>query len=907
MAIIQNKEYKDILLLVDSSQLGRNNRGVEPYTPNNARVDGVLIDFHPMVRDNWGLGGSADPLRGVLGNYYTRYRGELGETLVNYSAFLEGLRDGDDPAQGAFDRNPNGSERTGRLRRQLAGNNDNTNIIFNILDTSSESLSTNSGAIYLKGSINGWNSYEVEANASSNWFETNFEEYVKGPAAGNSFVIEGQEVAGGIITVPWTGLLNNNNFIKKVKLDHTSLHYLISSDRSIRQDSGITTDIEPVYNFYVASNPDYEDVIADPRIEEHFIPNSYYLQLELQNTSSNYLAGYHRDALQFTNLVSWFSSDTNTEINNASYYDRYSNGISTALADATLFDLGDFDTKNLIMKEANGDLAVLYSDLAVLNEDSIATETIPFYNKITIGYETELVQIGPPSALGPSYLQTLLSDSNTKDFVDILQAMCVRTISNDNFDSNAGYPFSTKETTRLTSQPDLSLNSQERNYPILFDLEDLLNPSSSTFYTPPSVIVDDIENNSLPNVKYLRDYFGKTELDLDPLSADQAECGYYAGNYLSKFKRTLEQVYNGEPCHTETLLYIIEKYRVTGNTEEKVQTFYISPKLTPSAPLDTVYYDSQVKYNQKYRYDFKKVVLVFGNRYEFDSVSVSANNLIVTANYKNDLSVKALLVPYSFEGIQVSVIDKPPVSPELSFYPMKGVDTRVKVLLNSSTGDYMDKPIAILDSDRQFIEEEYLGQTGVDKTYDEIRSSGSKIRYTSDDPVDRYQLFRINVEPTSYEDFNNNFVEIDPDVGTPGYFEDIIIPNRKYYYCARSVDIHGNISNPTYIFEIEMFNNEGQIYLRQQIFTFKAQKPTYIKQGRRFIYIEPSFQQVALDPNANIPAPSDINETPEDGLLGVADSKCWQKDFKIRVTSKKTGRKMDLNIAFKNSGVTNPS
>ena len=61
MAIIQYKEYKDILLLVDSSQLGRNNRGVEPYTPNNARVDGILIDFHPMVRDNWGLEGSADP------------------------------------------------------------------------------------------------------------------------------------------------------------------------------------------------------------------------------------------------------------------------------------------------------------------------------------------------------------------------------------------------------------------------------------------------------------------------------------------------------------------------------------------------------------------------------------------------------------------------------------------------------------------------------------------------------------------------------------------------------------------------------------------------------------------------------------------------------------------------------
>ena len=883
MAITQNKNFKNQLLIVDASQIGNRDRGVEPYTPNNAIVDGISpFTFHPMVRENWG---TDDPLRGALGSYYTQYRGLLGETLINYSVTLQELRDGRDPSIGAFDRNENGTARTGKLPRQLAGNNNGTNIIFQNVN-----FDEAQGQLTFVLSEEGWDSYGA-ALLVPGWFENNFVQYVQGSATIADLITGAQTT--------WPGLLNNDNFIKKGKFDHTSLHYLISSDRSIRQDSGITTDIEPVYNFYVASNPDYEDVIADPSVEEYLIPNSYYLQLELRNTSSTYLDQYHNVALTVNNNVQWFSADTNSEIDNDSYYNRYSDNILNLGGDAATLDL---------MKSNNGDLAVLHSDLAVLNEDSIATETIPFYNKITIGYEAESVQPGPEP---DSYLQTLINDPLTKDFVDILQAICVKEISNVNFDSNSGYQFFTKEVTRLVSQPNVSLNSQERNYPILFDLADLLNPSGPTIYTLPTVIASDVEDNTLPNVKYLRDYFGKADLDLDPLSAVEASVDYGAGD-LSKFKRTLEQVYSGDPCHTETLLYVIEKYRVTGNTEEKVQTFYISPKLTPSAPLDTVYYDSQVKYNQKYRYDFKKVVLVFGNRYEFDNVEVyrGINNIFdsgVIADYKNDLSIKALLVPYSFEGIQASVIDKPPVSPELSFYPLKGVDTRVKVLLNSSTGDYMDKPIAILDSDKQFIEEEYSGQTGIDKTYEEIRSSGSKIRYTSDDPVDKYQLFRINAEPTSYEDFNNNFVEIDPDVGTPGYFEDIIIPNRKYYYCARSVDVHGNISNPTYIFEIEMFNNEGQIYLRQQVFTFKAKKPTYTKQGRRFIYIEPSFQQVALDPNTTIPAPSDLDEIPQDSLLGVAESKCWQQKFKIRVTSKKTGRKMDLNITFKNSGVTNPS
>tara|TARA_A100001515_G_scaffold9144_2_gene7621 strand:+ start:10362 stop:13058 length:2697 start_codon:yes stop_codon:yes gene_type:complete len=898
MAIIQNKEFKDQLLIVDASQVGVRDRGVKPFTPNNAIIEGNVVDFHPMVRENWG---TEDPLRGVLGSYYTQYRGNLGETLINYSTLLENLRDGRSPDIGAYDRNENGSERTGKLPRQLAGDNNGTNIIFNVV-----SFSESTGELTLQRSTAGWDSYETSPFFPNpgQWYRNKFVKYVEG-----AINPDDQERIPNFDRPPpsgeqyrWPGLLNNSNFIKKPKLDHTSRHYLISSDRSIRQASNVTTDIEPVYNFYVASNPDYEDVIGDPSVEEYLIANSYYLQLELRNTSSNYLDQYHNVALTIDNQVSWFSSQTNTEISNDSYYNRYSDNILNALANGSI----SLPT----MKANNGDLAVLYSDLAVLNEDSIATETIPFYNKITIGYETESVQPGPTP---DSYLQTLINDPNTKDFIDILQAHCIKLISSDSFDSNSGYSFLTKEVTRLTSTPsadNLSLNSQERGYPILFDLESLLN-SVNTSFNFSIASAEEINLNSLSNVKFLKDYFGKTEFDVDPAAANEVECGYYAGNYLSKFKRTLEEVYNGDPCHTETLLYVVEKYRAgaPGAADELVQTFYISPKLTPSAPLDTVYYDSQIKYNQKYRYDIKKVVLVFGNSYQFNTISVDPPpaSFGVLANYINDLSIKALLVPYSFDGIEVSVIDKPPVSPELSFYPLKGVDTRVKVLLNSSTGDYMDKPIAILDSDKQFIEEEYFGQTGIDQAYEEIRSSGSKIRYTSDDPVDRYQLFRINSEPTSYEDFNNNFVEINPDIGTPGYFEDIIIPNRKYYYCARSVDIHGNISNPTYIFEIEMFNNEGQIYLRQEVFTFKQEKPTYIKQGRRFIYIEPSFQQVALDQNTTILEPPNTDVTPQDGLLGVADSKCWQEEFKIRITSKKTGRKMDLNITFKNSGVTNPS
>jgi len=177
------------------------------------------------------------------------------------------------------------------------------------------------------------------------------------------------------------------------------------------------------------------------------------------------------------------------------------------------------------------------------------------------------------------------------------------------------------------------------------------------------------------------------------------------------------------------------------------------------------------------------------------------------------------------------------------------------------------------------------------------------------------EVYRINEKPTSITDFDGflrstvdlRFLDTDRSTKNFAYMHDMVIPNRKYYYCARSLDVHNNISNPTYIFEIEMVNNDGQIFLRQDIFTFEAAKPEVVKNGRRFIYVEPSFNQVVLEEPPE--APANVNVAPENNILGIADQQesCWNETFKIRVTSKKTGKKLDLNLTFKNSGVTNPS
>lgn len=270
---------------------------------------------------------------------------------------------------------------------------------------------------------------------------------------------------------------------------------------------------------------------------------------------------------------------------------------------------------------------------------------------------------------------------------------------------------------------------------------------------------------------------------------------------------------------------------------------------------------------------------------------------------RNSPHTMVMQMPYVLRRFDVVVTDLPPVPPEISFYPYKGINNRVLVLLNSNTGRFSARPIAIQDGDAEAYENIYLTQTGHSAPFEGI----DKIEFASDDRVDRYELFRLDTMPTSYASFADEIREIlDPEYGIPASLVDVIVPNRKYYYCARSVDVHRNTSNPTFVFEIQIIDNNGQIFLSQKIFTFEPAKNTFVKPGRRFLYIEPSLQQVGLELGAaEEQYTSQYPQPPGDSILGVADTKVWGKTFKVRLTSKKTGRKLDLNINFKNSGIVN--
>ena len=283
---------------------------------------------------------------------------------------------------------------------------------------------------------------------------------------------------------------------------------------------------------------------------------------------------------------------------------------------------------------------------------------------------------------------------------------------------------------------------------------------------------------------------------------------------------------------------------------------------------------------------------------------------------KSDMDTRAAVIPYSTHIN--TILDNPPVPPDFRIVPFSGVSNRLLLLLNSSTGEFDATPVLIKENDLEAVVNQYVAQTNspitLEDAREQINNRTLKITYKNDDPIDRYEIFRTTTKPESYADFALSAApyktisgRITMDKRASGaHLIDDIQPNTKYYYCVRAIDVHNNFSNPTHVFEAELVDNEGQVYLILKTIYFEEKiERTETKPGRRYIYIEPSLRNLVYDDSISSDQAS--NQAPSSNILGPAgDADCWDKTLKIRVTSKKTGKKVDLNVTFKNTGVVTP-
>jgi len=402
--------------------------------------------------------------------------------------------------------------------------------------------------------------------------------------------------------------------------------------------------------------------------------------------------------------------------------------------------------------------------------------------------------------------------------------------------------------------------------------------------------------------------------------------------------RTFKEIWDGKTCYSETIIYRIEKLKkknIAGAiTFDPIQNFYIPN----SSKIDIAkFIDTQVKYGKDatYKYKLYAYEAVFGNTYQYIWPGNECDYTVGAdyVNQQNSLSVNAvrpagsdydvkefvahvgvLSVPSvqiietcAYISPEIKTLDKPPIRPDVDLIPYKGVDDKLLVHFNAGVGKVKEEYISILpeldDEKISAIKSAQLikpnpGGIGIFDTTDPSQDAldTMPVEFESDDQIAYYEVFRIGQIPESYQDFKLHTTVVATS------FVDNIKPNTKYYYTFRSVDNHGHFSNPTVVYEVEMVNDSGAIrpYIRAHHMEDLMEKKVVCKKSaQRYVQILPTYKQLE-----KILRPALADNDLEDLFIGEADQNKNPKKFKIRITSKKTGKRIDLNVKFKKNVTT---
>ena len=170
------------------------------------------------------------------------------------------------------------------------------------------------------------------------------------------------------------------------------------------------------------------------------------------------------------------------------------------------------------------------------------------------------------------------------------------------------------------------------------------------------------------------------------------------------------------------------------------------------------------------------------------------------------------------------------------------------------------------------------------------------------------QVYRIDKKPTSFRDFENALIRTH-NLNIPGLdgaytskqFYDRVEANKKYYYLFRVTNELGAPGYVDEIIEAELISDGGYKYAVFDSF-FKADLEVkhfndISRPVKKLMQVTPAIQQSML-----IDTSADYSETAASQLenieVGTAAELIWGRTFKLRLTSKKTGKKIDLNLTY---------
>ena len=253
----------------------------------------------------------------------------------------------------------------------------------------------------------------------------------------------------------------------------------------------------------------------------------------------------------------------------------------------------------------------------------------------------------------------------------------------------------------------------------------------------------------------------------------------------------------------------------------------------------------------------------------------------------------------------VSYIELPPTPLFMRVYPLRGVND--KILLNFDNYSFKKSVVkekipkkywptdGSWEQTRKFFVNSFSALTG-----DQLDSLGVTEDPPADDEmyftrtnIDRIQLYYA--EGKKPKDFLDMEKYLEPiNISQEGFTKELNLkPNTKYYFSAKAISFLDLESDYSQVYEVELVDEDGAVFTIVNIVDLKDQsmkRPTKLNLNKKF-RIEPALLQQAPNPaknNIGYLTPSVFSPTNE-----------TKTQFKIRLTSKKTGRKVDFNLIYK--------
>jgi len=351
-------------------------------------------------------------------------------------------------------------------------------------------------------------------------------------------------------------------------------------------------------------------------------------------------------------------------------------------------------------------------------------------------------------------------------------------------------------------------------------------------------------------------------------------------NKLVETKRlsNLRQILRVQDCYSEVIGYKISKFDTKGANPTPISVMYV-PNIDKQS-IEII--DNRIKYDKEYIYVVSMLVFVICE-------SISFRN--------NSVALEPVLKIFEVDSMSYAntLLDSPPIEPEVEILPFIGNDSRIKINLSTGIGTKDAIPVVFSPQEQQ--------RYTKNKEAQERQEGDRKITFSSDESSDFFILYRLEKAPQTYRDFETADIRsIAKEFDSPaGSLDDNIKANKKYYYIFRSVDYHGNFSYPSPVYEVQIKNENGVILPEFKLYEFKSENlSSASKAFRRYLYVAPAFRQKMLNEQAGnaIRALNDRDLIKREVSLGTGTDSLWDRKFKIRLNSKSTGKSIDINVIF---------